>query len=321
MVKILKAAPGLDQRHELEKILGSGFEVIEYDPQRRLEEQGRDADVFLLRDVPVPASVIDACPNLKLMQRLGHHIVGVDFERAKQRGIRVANIPASASGADRMVAEHALFLMFALAKRARESQIHIAEKKLAKLPTLSLTGKTLGLVGLGNTGIELTKLVSGLGMKVMVVKRSIDREMEKRLGLAFMGDMSQLDHVLKNSDFISIHLPLESGTVGFFGEREFGLMKDEAILINIARAPIVDKQALYNALTKGNLAGAGLDVFWEEPADPADPLLSLPNVLLTPHVAGATEDVKTRIATVTAENIRLVLAGKAPTYEVFSAPL
>jgi phosphoglycerate dehydrogenase-like enzyme len=310
----------LDQRHELDKILGPGFEVIEYDPNRKLEDQGRDADVFLLRDVPIPGSVMDACPKLKLLQRLGHHIVGVDFDRAKQKGIRVANIPASVSGGDRMVAEHALFLMFAVAKRARESMTHVAEKKLAKLPTLSLTGKTLGLVGLGNTGIELTKMVAGLGMKVMVVKRSIDREMEKKLGLAFMGDMSDIDRVLTNADFVSIHLPLESGTVDFFNDRQFELMKNDAVLINIARAPIVNKDALYRALKSGKIAGAGMDVYWEEPADPKDPLLQLPNVFLTPHVAGATEDVKTRIATVTAENIKLVLAGKPPTHEVFSAP-
>lgn len=319
-ITILKAAPGLDQRNELEKMLGAGFEVREYDPARGLEEQGKDADVMLLRDVPVPAKVMDACPKLKLLQRLGHHIVGVDFERAKARGIKVANIPASVSGGDRMVAEHAVFLMIAVAKAARESQVHVAQRKLGKLPTLSLTGKTLGMIGLGNTGTELAKLVAGFNMKVMVVKRSVDKKAERELGLAFMGDMSQTDHVLENSDFLSIHLPLDENTVGFMGKSQFAKMKKGAILINIARAPIVDKAALLEALKSGHLSGAGLDVFWEEPADPADPLLAMTNVFLTPHVAGATHDVKTKVASVAAENIKLVMAGKAPNYEVFSPP-
>jgi phosphoglycerate dehydrogenase-like enzyme len=157
-------------------------------------------------------------------------------------------------------------------------------------------------------------------MTVMVVKRSVGRELADRLGLAFMGDMSQIDEVLAKADFVSIHLPLESGTVGFFGAREFSKMKTNAILINIARAPIVDKKALCDSLANRRLGGAGLDVYWDEPADPADPLLALPNVFLTPHVAGATDEVKSKVASVTAENIKLVLAGKAPRFEVFSAP-
>lgn len=320
MIKVLKAAPGLDQANEISGMLGGDYQVIEYAPNVPLTEQGKDATVFLLRDVPVPAAVMDACPKLKLLQRLGHHIVGVDYAHAGKKGIKVANIPAQVSGGDRMVAEHALFLMFALAKRVREAETHIAERRLGKLPTTSLTGKTLGMVGLGNTGIELTKMVAGLGMQVMVVKRSIDRALENELGLAFMGDMSSIDRVLENADFVSVHLPLEEGTVGFFGAPQFARMKPGAFLINIARAPIVDKAALQSALASGRLAGAGLDVFWEEPADPKDPLLAFPNLLLTPHVAGATHEVKTKVARVAADNIKLVMAGKPPVYEVTSTP-
>jgi phosphoglycerate dehydrogenase-like enzyme len=311
-MKILKAAPGLDQTNELARMLGLGYEVIEYNPGLGLDEQGRDAEVFLLRDVPVTAAVMDACPKLKLLQRVGHHIVGVDFAHAKRKGIHVANIPAKISYGDRMVAEHALFLLLAIAKRVKDCEAHLSNRILSKVTTHALTGKTLGLIGVGNTGTELTKMVAGLGMRVMVVKRTIDRRLEHELGLAFMGDMSSLPKVLQEADFVSIHLPLDPMTVGFFGTRQFAMMKPGAMLINIARAPIVDKAALYHALSEGKLAGAGLDVFWEEPADPADPLLALPNVVLTPHVAGVTHEVKMNIARATAENIRLVAAGKAP---------
>jgi phosphoglycerate dehydrogenase-like enzyme len=311
-MKILKAAPGLDQTNELARLLGPGYEVIEYNPQLSLDEQGSDVEVFLLRDVPVTAAVMDACPKLKLLQRVGHHIVGVDFAHAKRKGIRVANIPAKISYGDRMVAEHALFLLLAIAKRIKDCEAHLSNRTLSKVTTHALTGKTLGLVGLGNTGTELAKMVAGLSMRVMVIKRTIDRQLEHELGLAFMGDMSSLPKVLQEADFVSIHLPLDPTTVGLFGARAFAMMKPGAMLINIARAPIVDKAALYHALSEGRLAGAGLDVFWEEPADPADPLLALPNVVLTPHVAGVTHEVKMNIARATAENIRLVASGKSP---------
>ncbi|MCO5066727.1 MAG: NAD(P)-binding domain-containing protein [Rhizobiaceae bacterium] len=320
MITILKAAPGLDSHNNIKQALGEGYEVLEYDPSRSLQEQGRHAAVFLLRDVPVSADILDACRNLKLLQRLGHHLVGVDIKAARQRGIRVAAIPARVSGGDRMVAEHALFLIMAVAKRARENLKHVQDRMLGKVEAVSLAGKTLGLIGLGNTGTELARLVAGLGMKVMTVKRTIDRRAEKDLGLSFMGDFSSMDHVLSQSDFVSLHLPLEANTVGMIGQRELGMMKRSAYLINISRASIVDKAALTEALETGRIAGAGLDVFWEEPADPQDPLLKHPNVFLTPHNAGITKEVKAKLTEVAVGNIRRVLAGEAPEYEVTNAP-
>lgn len=319
MIRVLKAAPGLDQSNLLAKLLGPGHEVVEYDPTKSLSVQGRDADVFILRDVPVTPAIMDSAPRLKLLQRLGHHVVGVDFAHARRKGIAVANIPASVSGGDRMVAEHALFLMLAVAKRANDCAAAIRTRQLSKITAVSLSGKTLGLLGLGNTGAELAKLVAGLGMRVMAVKRTADQALARELGLAYMADMSGLDEMLAQSDFVSIHLPLEPATTGFVGERVLSRMKPGSILINIARAPIVDKVALHAALQQGKVAGAGLDVFWEEPADPADPLLKLPNVMLTPHIAGTTYEVMERLARVAADNIRLVLAGKQPLYPVNEA--
>ena len=320
MARILKAAPGLDQDNLVARELGPGHEVIEYDPARSLVEQGEDVDVFLLRDVPVPAEVIDALPRLKLLQRVGHHLVGVDILHARAKGVRVANIPAWVSGGDRMVAEHALHLMFAVAKRARECQGSIRSRKLGMPTTSALTGKTLGLIGVGNTGTELAKLVFGLEMNVIAVKRTVDNQLKEQLGLAYMGDMSGLPKVLAEADFISLHLPLAPDTIQLFDKRKFAAMRSGSFLINVARAQIVEKSALQWALADGPLAGAGLDVFWDEPANPDDPLLQFDNVIVTPHVAGVTREVYARIASVTAENIRLVLDGKEPKYPVAPGP-
>lgn len=319
MIRILKAAPGLDQGNLLAQELGSGYQVIEYDPKKSLVEQGGDADVFLLRDVPVPNDVMDKLPKLKLLQRVGHHIVGLDFDHARKKGIHVANIPASVSGGDRMVAEHALYLMFATAKRARESEDALRARKLGKPTTSALTGKTLGMVGLGNTGTELAKLVSGLGMKVIVVKRTVDNKAVKELGLAHMGPMTELPDLLGASDFVSLHMPLSPQTENFFDRPKFAAMKKGSFFINVARAQIVVKDALQWALTEGPVAAAGLDVFWDEPADPNDPMLQNKNVIVTPHIAGVTHEVYARITAATAENIRLVMAGKNPINPVMSA--
>lgn len=313
---VLKAAPGLDPQNFLAEVLGPSFTVREYDPGRSLLEQGADADVLLLRDVPVDSATMDGMPKLKLLQRLGQHIVGVDFAHAAAKRIPVANIPAAVSGGDRMVGEHALYLMMAVAKKAGESATAVAQRKLASVTTLGLTGKTLGMIGVGNTGTELAKMVAGLGMRTIAVKRSGDPKLAEELGLAFLGQMDQLDRVLSESDFVSLHLPLNSETRDFLGSEHFSTMKRGSIFINIARAPIVQKDALYQALKSGHLGGCGMDVFWEEPARPDDPLLRLPNVILTPHIAGTTVDVLMNLANAAAENIRRVAAGRRPLNEV-----
>ena len=313
---IQKAAPGLDPQNFLAEVLGAGFTVREYDSTRSLLDQGSDADVLLLRDVPVDSATMDAMPRLKLLQRLGQHVVGIDFAHAAAKGIPVANVPAPVSGGDRMVAEHALYLMMAVAKKAGESATAVSQRKLASVTTIGLTGKTLGMIGVGNTGTELAKMVTGLGMRTIAVKRSADPKLADELGLAFLGQMDQLDRVLADSDFVSLHLPLGSETKEFLGAKHFSKMKRGSIFINIARAPIVQKDALYQALMSGHLGGCGMDVYWEEPAKPDDPLLQLTNVILTPHIAGTTVDVLMNLAKAAAENIRRVAAGTRPLNEV-----
>ena len=189
MIRVVKAAPGLDQRNMLAGILGNGYQVVEYDPQRPLSELVHEATVLLLRDIPITNELMDSAPTLKLLQRYGQHVVGVDFAHARRRGIYVARVPTSVTGADRVVAEHAMFLMMAVAKRIRIAQKNIARRVLGAPRTITLSRKTLGLVGVGKTGAELAKLVRGFDMRVIAVKRTPDDALAKELGLAYLGDM------------------------------------------------------------------------------------------------------------------------------------
>lgn len=315
-MKILKFGKGLDTGNVLAGILGEPFRVVELDAAIPPIEQVHDVDVLLLRDLPVPAEIIDAAPKLKLLQRFGQHVMGVDMGHAVKRGIHIARVPSDQTGSTRVVAEHTLFLMLALAKRYKEAAASLEQRKTGAPKTMALFGKTLGMIGVGNTGKELAKLASCLGMRVMAVKRIRSRGLQKELGLDWLGDMSEMDQLIRESDFVSIHLPLTDDTIGFFGTRELGLMKPSSFLINIARGPIVVKDALYEAVLSGAIAGAGLDVFWEEPMDPDDPFLHLNNVIATPHIAGATHETQYRLAEMVAENIRLVSMGLPPRNEI-----
>jgi D-3-phosphoglycerate dehydrogenase len=316
MIKIVKAGRGLDPENIVARRLGAGFEVVEYDPGRPLEDQVGEASALLLRDQPITRRVMDAAPRLKLLQRYGQHVVGVDFAHARALRIPVANIPTSVTGADRIVAEHALYLMLAVARQMRLAQASLADRILGAPKVRGLSGKTLGLVGVGNTGSELVRLVRGFGMRTIAVKRTPDHELAAALGLSFLGDMSRLDDVLGGADYVSLHLPLDASTRGFFDGRCFAAMKPGAVLINIARGAVVDQPALLRALRDGRLGGAGLDVLQEEPVDPLDPLLQFTNVVVTPHHAGVTDEIADKASAVVAENVRRVLSGEPPLYVV-----
>lgn len=315
-MKILKASAGLDQGNVLAGLLGDGFEIREYDPRRALADQVADIEAMLLRDVPVDRTVIDAAPQLRLLQRYGSHIHDVDISYARARGIHVARVPPDATGSNRQVAEHALFLMLAVAKRYRLCQEALAARRVGWPKTFALTGRTLGLVGVGATGRELARLARGMDMRVIAIKRTPDPGLREALGLDWLCGMPALPKLLGESDFVSIHLPLDETTRGFFNDRLFSLMKRGSILINIARGPIVEYDALMAALDGGILAGAGLDVFWEEPIAPDDRLLADSRVVATPHMAAQSFESQYKLAEVVANNILRVRDQLVPLYAV-----
>lgn len=313
---VKKASPGLDSDGRIARCLGPDFIVEEFDAGLPLAEQVESAHVLLVRSVPVTREVIDAAPRLHLIQRPGDHVEAVDIGYAAARGIPVCNVPAEVAGSGVHVAEHVMFLALALAKRYREGLASLQERRVGQPLTSALRGKVFGLVGIGNTGAPVIGMARAFGMRVRAVKRTVREGMREALGLEWLGTFDLLPELLRNAEFVSIHLPMTKETERMVGVRELAEMKPGAYLINISRGRIVDQGALLEALLRRRLGGAGLDVFWDEPPDPKDPLLALPNVIATPHVAGFTVEGAEELAGLVAENIKRMKSGSPPVYLV-----
>jgi phosphoglycerate dehydrogenase-like enzyme len=317
--RVKKAGPSLAIENMIERMLGPDFEIEEFDPARPLAGQVDGAHVLLVRSMPVTREIVDAAPRLRLIQRPGVHLEKVDIDYAASKGIAVCNVPASLTHGGEDVAEHVMFLALALAKKYREAATSLGSRRIGQPSTHVLRGKVLGLVGLGRTGGAVVAMARGFGMRVRAVKRTVSEGMCAALGLEWLKTTGHLPELLRESDFISLHVPLNEETRGMIGPAEIAEMKPSAFLINVARGAVVDYAALLAALREQRLAGAGLDVFWNEPIDPADPLLALPNVIATPHVANMTRETIETIARVSAENIRRVRQGLPPLHQLTPA--
>jgi phosphoglycerate dehydrogenase-like enzyme len=313
---VKKAGPGLAIEAMIARLLGAEFVMEEFDPARPLEQQVNQANVLLVRSVPVTREVIDAAPRLRLIQRPGVHLEGVDLEYAAAKKIPVCNVPASLTHAGNDVAEHVMFLALTLAKRYREALVSLEARRVGTPSTHVLREKVLGLVGLGRTGSAVVKMAHGFGMRVWAVKRAVSEGMREAMGLEWLETQHHLPELLRESDFVSLHVPLNKETEGLIGPAELALMKPGAFLINVARGRVINREALLAALRERRLAGAGLDVFWNEPIAPNDPLLAMPNVIATPHVANMTVESIETIARAAADNIRRVRAGLPPTHQI-----
>jgi len=317
--QVKKAGPGLAIEEMIGRLLGAEFIVQDFDPNKPLVQQVEEAEVLLVRSMPVTREVIDAAPRLRLIQRPGVHLEGVDLEYANARGIPVCNVPASLTHGGEDVAEHVMFLALALAKRYREALVSLGARRVGTPSTHVLRGKTLGLVGLGRTGSAVVGMARGFGMRVWAIKREVREGMREATGLDWLKTADHLTELLRESDFVSLHVPLNQETERLIGAAEIGVMKPSAFLINVARGRVVDREALLAALREQRLAGVGLDVYWSEPIDPNDPLLALPNVIATPHVANMTEETIETIARVSVDNIRRVQAGLPPVHRILTS--
>ena len=253
-------------------------------PEVLLERIGDAEHVVSIRSsVPYPAAVLEALPNLKLLSIWGTGTDHVDLEAASRLGITVVNTPGVSAIA---MAEHALALMLAV---ARDLPRIDAKTKRGAWPrgfVKQLHGKTLGIIGLGAIGQQFARIARGIGMRVIAWTRHANILTAQELDLEFV----PLDDLYKRSDVVSIHIRMTPQTAKFVGEREFGLMKPSAIFINTARGGVIDEQALIRALESGKIAGAGLDVFENEPLPENAPITRLPNVILTPHSGGISQE-------------------------------
>ncbi|MGP8297304.1 2-hydroxyacid dehydrogenase [Streptomyces inhibens] len=278
----------------------------------------RDAQIIITGLGPVTAEHLAAAPHLELVQCASHGFEYVDLDAARGRGIPVCNI--GSSGAEKQnVAEQTFALMLALAKQLVPAHTALAEADWA-LPRLQqsiteLSGKTLGIIGLGHIGAEVARRAIAFDMNIVYTgPKSAGPETEARLGGARRLD---LDELLRTSDYITLHAPLTEETRNLLDAERLALLKPTAFVINTARGALIDQDALADALASGTLAGAGIDVFDPEPPTAALRLLKAPNVVLSPHVAGVTRETLVRIALAAVQNVLDHLAGK-PLRDVIS---
>src|ERR687890_635193 len=274
----------------------------------------RDAEVLLHILRPVTEEVLRGASRLRLVQKIGVGVDTIDLEAAQRRGVAVANMPGTNTQA---VAEATLMLMLAALRnltgfdracRLGKGWAQEGEARERRNSLGELCGRTVGLVGAGAVASRLVGPLEGLGARVIYA----DRRERPNLGI----ERHDLDDLLEASDVVSLHLPLTPETEGLIDQRALARMKPAAVLINTARGGLVEETALVEALTSGRLWAAGLDVLAEEPPPPDHPLLSLDNVVLTPHVAWLTQETLTRSFDVALENVRRLRDGRVLLFRV-----
>ena len=271
------------------------------------------AHVIITALSPVTAQHLAAAPDLKLVQCASHGFEYVDVDAARTRDVLVCNIGSSGAESQN-VAEQTFALMLALAKQLIPAHTALVEADWA-LPRLQrslteLCGKTLGIVGLGGIGQEVARRAVAFDMNIVYAgRRRLSEETEARLGGA---RHLPLDELLRTADYVSLHAPLTDETLHLLDAGRLALLKPTAFVINTARGALIDQDALADALEKGALAGAGIDVFDPEPPTSALRLLKSPNVVLSPHVGGVTRETLIRIALAAVQNVAGFLAGGQP---------
>jgi D-3-phosphoglycerate dehydrogenase len=255
------------------------------------------------------AQVMKAARKLRIVARFGVGFDNVDLKAATERGVYVSNTPGVLSDA---VAELTIALMLALSRRLLGAHAYVKSRRWTELSDfplgIDLSGKTLGIIGLGQIGMEVAKRASGLRMAILYYD-IVRREDAERL---YDAKYSSLENLLKESDFVTLHVPLASRTEKLIGRSELALMKPTAYLINTARGKVVDQAALCEGLKEGRIAGAALDVYEVEPIARDEPLLQLDNVILTPHIGSATAETRTKMALTAADDVIRVLKGEKP---------
>lgn len=290
---------------------------LEYVPEEtkltkeEIIERVKDKDgIISMLDDSIDAVVINSAPNLKVISNYAVGFNNIDVKAATSRGIVVTNTPDVLTDA---TADLAWALLMAAARRIVEGDKYVRAGRFHCWgPKLMLgyefTGKTLGIIGMGRIGSAVARRAKGFDMRVVYYnRRSKEEEKKKEIGAEYVG----FDKLISVSDFISIHAPLTEDTRHMLGEEEFKRMKKNCILINTARGPIVDEKSLVKALKEGWIAGAGLDVYENEPYITQE-LLSMDNVILEPHIGSATYEARERMAEMVVDDCLAVLKGKRP---------
>ena len=306
---VFHAAAGPDLTARLAALPGLDIAICPEDDDVRLAAQLPACEVLWHVLKPCTAAMIAAAPNLRLIQKIGVGVNTIDLEAVKARGIPVCNLPGTNA---RAVAELALALMLAVLRRIPRFDAALRSGVWTD-PALQdglgeLGGRVVGLVGYGSVPRLLAPVLTAMGCEVLYTARSPVPDA--------VGQFVSLDTVLARSDIVSLHIPLTPATERLIGAAAIARMKPGAVLINTARGGLVDQAALTAALRSGHLSGAGLDVFVDEPVPPGEALLTLPRVVVTPHIAWITTGTFDRSFALAAENCRRVMAGEALLHRV-----
>ena len=277
---------GADQEAELIRRIGDAEVVINIRAHARFTDR-----------------VLAGCPRLRLVSIWGTGTDNVDLAACRARGVAVTNTPGVNAHA---VAEHTVALMLAVTRRIPVMDRDTREGQWPRGLLVQLEGLTVGLVGLGAIGSRVAQLLGPFGVRLLAATHGPDAGRAAAAGARHV----PVETLLRESDIVSLHLRLSADTQGYLGWARLALMKPGAFLVNTARGALVDKGALVDALREGRLAGAALDVFHEEPIPPEDPILALPNVVLTPHNGGMTREVIDGGLLRAVENVEHFLAGR-----------
>jgi D-3-phosphoglycerate dehydrogenase len=293
-----------EEKDEFAKI-GSELILAQVQEERELIRACREADGLLNQYAPLTRRVLENLPNCKVVSRYGVGVDSVDLKAATDLGIIVANVPDYCMDE---VADQTVSMLLGLIRKTAffDQKVKSGQWDFRQgIPIYRTRGKTLGLIGCGKIGLEVAKRISAFGLRVIAFDPYIEKPHE-------VIELKDIDTVLKESDFISIHCPLNDSTRHLIGDEAFKKMEKRPILINTSRGPIIDEKALIQALKEGLISGAGLDVLEKEPPDSQNPLLKMENVILTPHVSFYSVESISELKRRTAKNVADVLTGRWP---------
>lgn len=304
-------SPGLEILKEFCEVKVWGSETPPTKEELMKEIEGVHGLLCMVTDA-IDGEVMDSAPSLRVISTMSVGYDHIDVPEATKRGIYVTNTPGVLTDA---TADLTWALLLAAARLIVNADRYVREGRWRGgwSPTLflgeSVYGRTLGIVGIGRIGSAVALRASGFGMKKLYFDvRRLPKEREEELGVEYR----PLEDLLKEADFVTLHVPLTKETYHMIGEAQLRLMKPSAILVNASRGPVVDEAALVKALKEGWIAGAALDVFEKEPISPDNPLLKLENVVLTPHIGSATKEARSKMAEMAAKNLISVLKGEVP---------
>ncbi len=303
-------------QEEVVKAVAPHHDLAIYDSGGPLAEQFAGVEAVLDMGGSVGTRpMYDAARDARLWQILGTGLDHVDIAYMKTKGFAIANCPGQFSSVG--LAECAMMFILMLARRFHETQANFKAGVLYRPMGVELVGKVLGIIGFGASGQELARRARAFGMRIQAVDvRPIEPAILEELQPEFLGSPADIDRVVRESDFLSLHLHLTPETRHIIDARRISLMKPSACIINVARGALVDEAALHEALLNARIGGAGLDVFAKEPPDPALPVYQLPNVVATPHISGGTDGTARKRAGAAAENLDRIAQGLEPLYRV-----